>query len=291
MRRFEYLRPSSVQEAVAFLADHPDDAMVMAGGTALVVMLDQGVLRPDYVVDLGGIGDLHGQDASNDALQLGALTTVRALEREPGIGERFGVLAEAASQVASVRIRNVATLGGTVSYGEPQTDIPTALIALDATATIAGIQGRRDVAVEDFFLGPYETVMEPGEIVTQVSIPDPSPRTGGCHMKFTIGSPENKPVANASVLLRLDQAGQCEDARIVMGAVGPVPLLAREASALLRGGPPNERAFAAAAARAAEESDPVDDLRGPAWYKRRIIRVLVERGLSWALSRATAQSR
>ena len=290
MRRFEYIKPTSVQEAVKFLADHPDEAMVMAGGTALVVMIDQGVLRPDYVVDLGGLSDLQGQVSSNETLHLGALTTVRTLERDPQIKERFGVLAEAASQVASVRIRNVATIGGTVSYGEPQTDIPAALIALNATATVVGTEGSRDVAVEDFFLGPYETVLEPGEIVTRVGVPAPSPRTGGCHMKFTIGSPENKPVANASVVLRLDSSGRCEEARIVMGAVGPIPLLATKAAAILKGEVLNETAFAAAAAKAAEESDPVDDLRGPAWYKRRIIRVLVERGLTWALSRAAAQS-
>jgi carbon-monoxide dehydrogenase medium subunit len=290
MRRFEYIKPTSVQEAVKILADHPDDAMVMAGGTALVVMIDQGILRPDYVVDLGGLSDLQGQDSSNGNLHLGALTTVRTLERDPQVKDRFGVLAEAASQVASVRIRNVATLGGTVSYGEPQTDIPAALIALNATATAVGTEGSREVAVEDFFLGPYETVLEPGEIVTKVSVPAPAPGTGGCHMKFTIGSPENKPVANASVLLRLDSSGICEEVRIVMGAVGPVPLLATDAAAILKGDVLNETAFAAAAAKAAEESDPVDDLRGPAWYKRRIIRVLVERGLTWALSRATAQS-
>ena len=135
----------------------------------------------------------------------------------------FGLLAEAASQVANVRVRNVATVGGAVAYAEPQTDTPTALTAYGATVRIAGPQGERSAPIEEFYLGPYEPALAPGELVIGVDAPHPGPGAGGSHMKFTVGSPENKPVANASALVTVDpSSGACASARIVMGAAGPV---------------------------------------------------------------------
>ena len=290
MRRFEYVRPTDVEEAVRFLAEHADDALVMGGGTAAVVLMSMGVLRPRYLVDLGGIAEFHvTRVVDGGGLHLGALTTVRTLERDPGIRRSYGVLAEAASQVANVRVRNMATVGGAVCYGEPQTDVPPALIALGATATLARAGGTRSVELGRFFRGPYETALEPGELLTAVSLPAPEPGSAGCHVKLTIGPPENKPVANASVLVRLEApAGRCVDARIVMGAVGPVPVAAEAAASRLLGEPPDDRLIAEVAAEASEQTDPQDDLRGPAWYKRRMMRVLVEKALRCALQQARA---
>ena len=289
MRRFEYVRPAGVQEAVRFLGEHPDDALVMGGGTAAVVLMSMGVLRPRYLVDLGGIAELEGARAlDGGGLHLGALTTVRTLERDPGIRRAYGLLADAASQVANVRVRNMATVGGSVCYGEPQTDVPPALIALGATATLARTGGTRSVELGRFFRGPYETALEPGELLTGVSLPAPEPGSAGCHMKLTIGPPESKPVANASVLVRLE-AGRCVDARIVMGAVGPVPAAAEAAASRLLGEPPHDGLIAEVAAEASEGTDPRDDLRGPAWYKRRMMRVLVEKALRCALQHAKTE--
>ncbi|MCH7483260.1 MAG: xanthine dehydrogenase family protein subunit M [Chloroflexi bacterium] len=286
MRPFEYVRPTTVGEATDFLREHGDDALVVAGGTAAVVMMTLGVLRPGYVVDVGAVAELSGSHADASGLRLGALTTVRSIERDTAIAGAYGLLADAASQVANVRVRNRATVGGSVCYGEPQTDLPPALIAMGASATLAASGGTRTVALADFFEGPYETVLEPGELLTEITVPQPEPGTFGCHAKFTIGSPENKPVANASVLVRLDDAGRCVEARIVLGAVGPVPVVAEAAAALLAGEVPDAKLIAEVAARAADATDPQDDLRGPVWYKRRIARVLVERALRCALRKA-----
>ena len=286
MRPFEYVRPTTVGEATDFLREQGDDALVVAGGTAAIVMMTLGVLRPSYVVDVGSIPELRGSSAGGGGLRLGALTTVRSIERDPGIAEAYGLLAEAASQVANVRVRNRATIGGSVCYGEPQTDLPPALIAMGASATIAAAGRTRTVPLAGFFEGPYETVLEPGELLTEITVPQPEPGTAGCHAKFTIGSPENRPVANASVLVRLDEAGRCVEARIVMGAVGPVPVVAGDAAALLAGEVPDAKLIAEVAARAADATDPQDDLRGPVWYKRRIAAVLVERALLCALRKA-----
>ena len=286
MRPFKYVRPTTVGEATDFLREHGDDALVVAGGTAAVVMMTLGVLRPGYVVDVGAVAELSGSHADASGLRLGALTTVRSIERDTTIAGTYGLLADAASQVANVRVRNRATVGGSVCYGEPQTDLPPALIAMGASATLAASGGTRTVALADFFEGPYETVLEPGELLTEITVPQPEPGTFGCHAKFTIGSPENKPVANASALLRLDDGGRCVEARIVLGAVGPVPVVAEAAAALLAGEVPDAKLIAEVAARAADATDPQDDLRGPVWYKRRIARVLVERALRCALRKA-----
>ena len=287
MQPFEYVRPTTVAEATAFLADHAEASLVIGGGSAAVVMLELGVVRPDYVVDLGAVAELQRME-QNGGLSIGALTRIRTLELDADVRCDYGLLAEAASQVANVRVRNVATVGGAVAYGEPQTDTPTALTAYGARVRVAGKDGERSVPLAEFYLGPYETALGPGEIVAGVDVPHPGPGAGGAHLKFTVGSPENKPVANASALLTVDPStGACASARIVMGAAGPVPVVA-EAAAGLVGEAPSSARVAEVAAAAAEETDPSDDIRGPVWYKRRIMRVMVERALLCALQRATA---
>ncbi len=289
MRPFEYIRPASVAEAVGVLSERGDDAFVLGGGSAAVVMLRLGVVRPECVVDLGGIEEMRGLrrngDRRNGGLHIGALASIRSLELDDGVRAAYPLLAEAASQVANVRVRNVATVGGAVAYGEPQTDTPTALTASGASVRIAGVSGERSVPIDGFYVGPYETVLQQGEIVAGIDVPEPPPHTGGAHIKFTVGSPENKPVANASALVTVDPSGTCVAARVVMGAAGPVPVVADAARALLGDEPSAERIREVAVA-AAEEADPIEDLRGPEWYKRRILRIVVERALTCALQRA-----
>ena len=288
MRRFDYVRPETLDEAVGFLDEHGEDALVLAGGTAAVVLVSQGVLRPRYMVDLAGIPSLRDvQYRDGSGFRIGALTPIRSLERDPLPAQEFGLLADAASQVANIRVRNVATVGGSICYGEPQTDMPPALIAMGASVTIAGVRGTRTVKLEDFFYGPYETALEMGEVLTEILVPLPDRNSAGCHMKFTVGSPGNKPVANVSTQVLMDSdTGRVADVRIVMGTVGPVPALAAEAAALLRGELPDDNLIGEVAGRASEEADPIDDLRGSIWFKRRIVRVLVERGLRCALQKA-----
>jgi CO/xanthine dehydrogenase FAD-binding subunit len=287
MARFDYARPSTVAEAVGLLEAHGDDALAIAGGTATVLLLQKRMLRPELVVDLGGLPGLTGVEQNGSGLRIGALTTIRALERDATVRDTHGLLAEAASQVAGVRVRNVATVGGSVCFGEPQTDLPPALLALNATATIADSKGSRNVPLEEFFLGPYETAREQAEVLTHLSVPALAPGSGGCHVKFTLGSPENKPVANVSALVTVDvSTGALTDVRIVMGAVGGVPMLARVAGNTLKGERPSDALMVEAAGRASEEADPMEDLRGSVWYKRRIIKVLVERALRCAIERA-----
>jgi len=287
MHKFEYAQAETIDEATQLLSDE-SDALVIAGGTATVVLLNLGLLRPSLVVDIGGVGALHGAGETDGNYHLGALASVRALETSEQIKSRYPILAEAAAQVGSVRVRNAATVGGAIAYGEPQTDVPVALVALGASVEVVSRDGKRRVSLADFFHAPYETDLAPGELVTQVEIPPMGLRAGGCHVKFTVGSIEHKPVANVSTIVRLDAAGVCEDVRIVAGAVGPTPFIAERAAAMLRGAKPSDREIGQAARAASEGAEPIDDLRGSAWYKRRIVKVLVERGLQCAILRAKA---
>ena len=287
MRDFEYAQPATASEASRLLAEH-DDALALGGGTAAVVLLHLGLLRPSLVVDLSGAAELRGIERRNGGMRVGALTTIRTLETSAAIAGAYPVLAEAASQVGSVRVRNAATIGGAVAYGEPQTDAPAALIALGAEVELSGGDSRRSLPLADFFHGPYETDLAHGEIVSAVSLPAPQARTGGCHAKFTIGSMEHKPVANASAVVTLDADGVCREARVVVGAVGPTPLVAERAAGALLGAPIGEAGAREAARIAAEGAEPINDLRGSAWYKQRIVRVLVERAVRRAAERAAA---
>jgi aerobic carbon-monoxide dehydrogenase medium subunit len=282
MRRFEYVRPKSIEEATTFLDANHEDSLVLAGGTAVIAMLSQGLLRPKYVVDVAALPGLKGLQRDNGSLRIGALTPIAILHRDPTVK---GLLAEAASQVASIRVRSVATVGGSCCYGEPQTDLPPALIAMNARAHIAGTRGDRWVSLQDFFRGPYETALQPGELLTELEIPTPAPNSGGCHVKFTVGSVANKPIANVSCVVQLE-GQRVKDARIVLGAVGPTPMLATRAVGVLLNVVPNDAHIAEAAAMAAEESDPIEDLRGPEWYKRRMVKVLTERAIRCALQKA-----
>lgn len=287
MHKFEYAQANSVSEATRLLSDEPN-SLVLAGGTAVVVLLGLGLLRPRLVLDIGAVPELQAKGETISGYRLGALTNVRTLETDRDVNTLYPMLAEAASQVGSVRVRNAATVGGAVAYGEPQTDLPVALVALSATLDIVSGTHQRTLPLEDFFHGPYETDLAMGEIVTGVSLPPAEGRVGGCHFKFTIGSIEHKPVANASIMVKLSTSGVCEDARIVAGAVGPTPLVAGEAADVLRGGKLSDVDIKEAARLASDAADPIEDLRGSVWYKRRIVKSLVERGLRCAMLRAKA---
>ena len=285
MRSFEYIRPRNLSEATEFLDQNHENALLVAGGTAAVVMMRLGIIRPEYVCDIGGVSDMTGVSISDEDLRLGALTTIRLVERDEEIFRYWPHLSEAASQVGNVRVRNMATLGGALSYGEPQTDTPVALLAMRGSVIASGVNSSREIELDQFFVGPYETALAPGEILSAVKIPRPKGNSGGCHVKFTVGSPENKPVANASAAITLGSSGEIEDARLVVGAVGPTPFLTSATNDLV-GHELNEGTIRALSKHVSEEIEPIDDVRGPAWYKRRITQALVEDALICALQRA-----
>ncbi|MGH7886882.1 MAG: FAD binding domain-containing protein [Candidatus Binatia bacterium] len=278
MRRFDLLEPVTLQEACATLAT-TEDSRVIAGGTALLTLIKHGVLVPKTLVNLKKIADADEIAYSSDnGLRVGALATIFDVESAPLVRRHYPVLAEACHVVANIRIRNMATIGGNLAHGDYQSDPPIALMALDAVVEVISGTNTRRVKLSEFLLGSYETALEPGELIAAVLLP-PAPDLRGSYVKFTTGSSEERPCAGVAALARLE-GGICQELRLAVGAVSPRPLRIHKAEELAQGSPLTAPLIAQAARLASQAVDPIEDLRGPADYKRHLVEVLVRRALT-----------
>ena len=284
---FEYHRPSTLQDAVALLARLGEDAKVLAGGQSLIPLMKLRLVSPRHVVDLNRIPGLGSIAERDGALVIGALVRESELEASDVVRRRLPILADACRVIADPLVRNLATVGGNLAHGDPANDHPAAMLALEAEVVAVGPRGSRRIPAERFFTGPLSTALEPGEILTEIRVPLPPPRSGGAYLKM-----ERKvgdfATAAVGVQLTLADGGTCAHAGIGLTNVGPTPIKARRAEARLRGRPVDEAAVREAAQAAADESDPAADLRGPVEYKRDLVRVLTARALRRALERAGA---
>jgi carbon-monoxide dehydrogenase medium subunit len=275
---FELLQPTSLEEALAFIRDDPD-TRPLAGGTALVVLLKQGLLRPERLMNLKRIPEARGifTDVTG-ATHIGALTSIGQVERDTAVRATYPALAEACHLVANVRIRNLATLGGNLAHADYQSDPPSILVALDARVRIRSATAAREEMLADFIKSSYQTSLEPGELLTEIIVPAPSDGQRTAYRKFTTRSAEDRPCAG--VAIRAAFAGELVDElRVVIGAVSPAPLRVVEAEGLAIGQRMREPLADDIGAIASAAVDPIDDVRGSAEYKRRLVRVLVRRML------------
>lgn len=285
MKPFDYLAPRTLAEAVDVLAKHNGEARMVAGGTDLLLKMKAGRLAPKVVVNIKRIPELRCLSFDSH-LTLGALTTLEELRRSPIIRQHYPALAEAAATMASVQIRNLATVGGNLCNAAPSADLAPILIALNAIVRIAGPGGERRAPLGEFFTGPGTTILEPGELMVALKVPRPT----GPALYLKHSPREHMDIAVVGVGLSLrwgntlrataSPTPTCESARVVLGAVAPTPLRAQRAEEELLGGPLNAERIDRAAKIAAEEAKPIDDVRGSAWYRRRMVEVLVRRGLS-----------
>jgi carbon-monoxide dehydrogenase medium subunit len=267
-----------LEDALATLDADPD-ARAMAGGTALLVLIKQGVYLPETLVSLRRIAGLADITATADGgLRIGALATIGEVERHPLVRSRYPALAEACHVVANVRIRNLATIGGNLAHADHQSDPPAALLALGARLEVAGGATSRSVAMSDFLLGAYETSLGPAELIAAIVLPTPEPGWQGTYLRFTTGSSEERPAVAVAALVRLDD-GRCTDARLVIGAVGPTPARCDVAESLLRGRTIDAECIGEVGQAVSGAVEATDDLRGSARYKRRIAGVVAERAL------------
>lgn len=279
MRRFELLEPRSVEEACKILAEQ-EDAKLIAGGTALLILIKHGVFIPKTLINLKkvkGASDI-GYDPKT-GLRIGALASIYDVEAAPVVRQHYPVLAHACHVVANIRIRNLATIGGNLAHADYQSDPPAVLVALGASLELTNRSGSRQAKLADFLLGSYETALEPNEMLSAVLVPPPMPGVKGTYIKFTTRSSEDRPCAGVAALVRMGN-GICEEARVVVGAVSPAPVFIRKAQELARGEKLTSDLIREIAREAGEAVDPVDDLRGPADYKREVVRVLVRRALT-----------
>lgn len=282
---FDYRAPDTLDEVSAALDELGDDARLIAGGTAVVILMKQRLVQPAVLVSLRRLTALREIALENGHLRIGATASHRQIENNPLVQEHFPVLTETLRRVATPRIRNQGTLGGNLAHADPNQDPPPTLIALDASVRLRSSRGSRTVPVADFFTDYYETAIEPGEVLTDVLVPLPTARRGSAFLKFMPRSADDYATVAVAASLRKDGA-VLRDVRIGLGALGSTPLRARDAEAILEGQAPDEATLRAAAASVQAQVDPLSDLRGSADYKRDMAAVFTYRTLQRALERA-----
>lgn len=290
MRRFHYFAPQTLQEAIDIFRRQGDGGRPLAGGTDLVVQLKEGGAKfplPSYLVSLRRIPELRGIHFDESrGLRIGAGVTMAELAASPIVRERYPALAEGAGIVGSIQTMNMATVGGNVCNAAPSADTAPPLLACEAQARIAGPGGERTLPLEEFFRGPGQTALAPGELLVELALPPPAPRTGGVYRRHTPRRQMDIAVVGVAALLTLDEGDTVRRARIALGAVAPTPLRARQAEALLEGQRASDELFARAAEAAAGEARPISDVRGSAEFRRHLVRVMTERCLREAAARA-----
>lgn len=288
LRPFEIHEPGTVEEASVLLAQFGFDAAIYAGGTELLLIMKEGLAHFPHLVNIKTIPGLDeiALSAEGDELQIGPLATHWDLERSPTVRKHAPLLAEVESQVANTRVRAVGTIGGNLCFAEPHSDLATLLLAWGATLELSSSEAQRVLPAADFTLGLFETARQPNEILTRIRLPLLSENTAGAYRKF---STHERPMATVAALLEVKD-GIIEDVRLAVGSVGPLPIRASEAEALLRGQSIEGATFASAAELAASASDPMDDLHGSADYKRQLVRVLTAQALMEASGRAAGET-
>ena len=278
--KFDYVRPSSLDEAVSALAGGGEDAKVIAGGQSLLPLLRLRLAYPELLVDVGGLDELRGVTDAGDALVIGARTTHYQLVHDPLVAEHCGLLAEATETVADPAVRHRGTLGGALAHGDPAGDLPAVVLALDATLAARGPGGEREIQAADFFVDYLTTSLQPDEILTAVRIPKLGPGWGYRYEKFH-RTAQSWATVGVAALARRDN-GSVAEARIGLTNMGTVPVRARAAEDAVAGAEASRGALRAAADRADEGTQPPADLHGAADYRRHLARVLTGRALAGA---------
>lgn len=280
-----YHRPASLGEACALLAELGEEALPLAGGTDVLVDLRRGAGQARHVVSLRDLEELRGVRLEEDGLRIGALTTPAELAASEVLQGARPELIEVVQVFAGPQIRNRATVGGNLCTATSCADFPPLLIALGARVRLVGPDGARDLALEDFFVDARKTALGPGEVLVEISVPARIPGEGARYEAFGLRAGSFITVAGVAAVLRL--AGEvCLGARVVLGAVGPTPLLVREVEVLLLDRAPDDDALREAAAAATAAALPISDVRGSAEHRRDVVRALAMRALVTARERA-----
>jgi carbon-monoxide dehydrogenase medium subunit len=267
------------------LAEYPDDARIYAGGTSILLLMKQAILRPEYLVNIKKIPGLRGIREDNGSLRIGALTTHHDLEVSPVIRQYFPAISEAEPEIANIRVRSMGTIGGSLAFAEPLTDLPPILIALDAHVRIEGLSANRRIPVREVFAGYYESTLAPDEVLVEIEVNKSPANFGLRYHRFSAGS--DKPAVGCAVGITIDAGtGACSDARVVLGCVAPTPMRVPDAEAALVGNPYRPEIARKVGEIAASACSPLEDQRGSEEYKRAIVGVLTQRAIPEAFERA-----
>ena len=298
MHAFDYLAPATLDEALDVLAEHRDEAKVLAGGQSLVPLLNYRLARPRVVVDInalpldritvthasGGYGG--SREGPPISVTIGALTRHATLEESTELARACPLLREAAALIGNVRVRTLGTLGGSLAHADPAAELPMAMVALDARCEVAGRRGRRTLAARDFFAGYLTTVLAPDELLVDVEVP--AMRGAGWAVEELSRRAGDFAIVAVAALIRLDARGRTDDVRIAFGGVGPTPLRVAASEDLLLGAEPTPERLGEAAEAARDALDPQSDAFVSAAYRRLLSGVLARRALTRAVARAMA---
>jgi CO/xanthine dehydrogenase FAD-binding subunit len=285
--RFDIREPRSLDDALAILAEGGSAVAPLAGGTDLLMAMKRGVAAPAVVLSLRLVPGLDGIVVTDDQIVIGPLVTMTGLCRSDLVRGQLPVLADAAGAMAAPLIRNRATVGGNICNARPCADTAPPLMALGASATIAGAGGTRTVPVDSLITAPGKTVLAEGELLTAINVPLPGKNSGGCYVKMMRRQTLDITIVGVASQITLDgPGGKVAAARIFASSVAPVPLRLFTAEACVVGKPLTAETLAAAAEAASKEVTPIDDLRGEAWYRRHVSGVLTRRTLVAAARRA-----
>lgn len=285
MLAIELLRPSSLAEATSLLAEHGERAKIVAGGTALVIMLKNRLIRPSVLLALDRVRELrYIRHEPRVGLRIGALTTIREAEVSPLICEKNPTLAHTFGEVANVRVRHAATVGGNLSEADYASDPPCVLVAMRSRVKVRSVRGEREIPIEQFFRDFYETSLEPDEILTELIVPDLSPQTRSAYLRFLSRSSEDRPCVGLAAVAEMNSDGTCKELRVVASAVTATPQEIESIEVTARGQRLTDELIAEIAQGYASTIEPLSDLRGSSWYRKQVISVLVRRAIKKALS-------
>lgn len=283
-----YCAPASLQELLQMLRDEGPEARVLAGGTDVLVAMKEKGLRTTTLVDIKRIDELRGIESRNGSgLSIGATTSLHEIEVSRMVKQACPVLSDAVGQIGSLQVRNRGTLGGNLSNASPAADATPALIVLDAEFELVSAAGSRVISAESFFVGPGKSVLRQGEILRRVFVPNGQPGAQSVYLKFGPRQAMDIAVVGLAVSMRFEGDGKCRDARVAMASVAPIPLRAKQVEAALIGEVTEQR-IKDAAAQAALEAKPIDDLRGGAKYRKQLVSVLLKRAVTQALAQHRA---
>jgi carbon-monoxide dehydrogenase medium subunit len=281
---FEYVVARDVADAIRLLASSGGEGKVLAGGQSLIPLMKFRLAQPALLIDINRVAGLSAIKENGD-LRIGALIRENDLEATPIVRQRYPILVDTAAVIADPLVRNLATVGGNLAHADPANDHPATMLALRASVVVQGPKGERVIPIDELFVDTFTTSLAPDEILTQIRIPKPAPRSGGVYLKL-----ERKvgdfAIAGVAVMIALDAGGKVASAGIGLTNAGPTAIRAGRAEDMLTGQTPDAKTIAEAASRAAAAAEPVSDLRGPAEYKKDVFRVLTQRAIVKAIARA-----
>lgn len=289
MKEFEYTRPNDLDEALGLLVDLRERAKIIAGGTDLVPLMREHLVTPDYVIDISNLPDLDFIKEERGLIRVGAATRMRTIEQSPIVKAKIPMLAETAQLVGEIGVRSLATIGGNLINASPAADSAPPLLTLDASVKIRRLKTERTIKLQELFVHVKKTVLQPDELMTEVQIPIPPPKSGGFFIRLAKRGGNIISIVSAAAFLAL-KGNVCSLARIAMGSVAPTPIRIPDAEKVLEGAEPTEERIRMAAKKALGNIKPISDVRASAEYRKETSEILVRRALEEALRLARSAS-